>query len=192
MRWVTRRAESRLLGTRLASLTVGDSVVYASHGLGRVTLKETRNARDVECEVVVVEFREGLSVTLPLERAFEYLRPVSDEAELEQVRRVLRGSPVEAAVWQTRLRVAQEKVAVGSAIGLAEVIRNSARRDEEIRARGNGGMLSLAERGLYQKARQLLADEIGSSRGIESAEADAWIDEQLAVGSHLGAAPSPI
>jgi len=192
MRWVTRRAESRLLGTRLASLTVGDSVVYASHGLGRVTLKETRNARDVECEVVVVEFREGLSVTLPLERAFEYLRPVSDEAELEEVRRVLRGSPVEAAVWQTRLRVAQEKVAVGSAIGLAEVIRNSARRDEEIRARGNGGMLSLAERGLYQKARQLLADEIGSSRGIESAEADAWIDEQLAVGSDLGAAPSPI
>ena len=192
MRWVTRRAESRLLGTRLASLTVGDSVVYASHGLGRVTLKETRNAHDVECEVVVVEFREGLSVTLPLERALEYLRPVSDEAELEAVRRGLRGSPVEAAVWQTRLRAAQEKVAVGSAIGLAEVIRNSARREEEIQARGNGGMLSLAERGLYQKARQLLADEIGSSRGIESAEADAWIDEQLAQGSDRASAPSAI
>jgi RNA polymerase-interacting CarD/CdnL/TRCF family regulator len=42
------------------------------------------------------------------------------------------------------------------------------------------GGLSTNERQLYRKARQLLADELGASRGLEPAEADAWIDAQLA------------
>src|SRR5262249_17976850 len=80
--------------------------------------------------------------------------------------------------WQKRLRVIREKVAAGTAVGLAEVVRDSARR-EEIRTRGNGAKLSMAEQGLYHKARQLLADEIGCSLGIPTTAANDWIDEQL-------------
>jgi RNA polymerase-interacting CarD/CdnL/TRCF family regulator len=39
--------------------------------------------------------------------------------------------------------------------------------------------LSRGERELYLKSRQLLSREIGLARGLEPAEADAWIDEQL-------------
>jgi RNA polymerase-interacting CarD/CdnL/TRCF family regulator len=38
---------------------------------------------------------------------------------------------------------------------------------------------SSAERHLYLKARELLAQEVGASRGIEPAEADAWIIDQI-------------
>jgi hypothetical protein len=40
--------------------------------------------------------------------------------------------------------------------------------------------LSESERRLYMQARELLAREIGSARGLEQVEADAWIEEQVA------------
>jgi RNA polymerase-interacting CarD/CdnL/TRCF family regulator len=179
MRWVSgRREQSRPPEERLASLAVGDRVVYGSHGLGRVAVKETRVVAGAASEVVVVELGESLSVTLPLERALGCLRLVAGETELDDVRNVLRASVVDEQVWQKRLRVIREKVAAGTAVGLAEVVRDSARR-EEIRTRGNGAKLSMAEQGLYHKARQLLADEIGCSLGIPTTAANDWIDEQL-------------
>jgi RNA polymerase-interacting CarD/CdnL/TRCF family regulator len=41
--------------------------------------------------------------------------------------------------------------------------------------------LSAGERRLYLQARQLLAREICSARGVEQVEADAWIEAQLAL-----------
>ncbi len=64
--------------------------------------------------------------------------------------------------------------------GLAEVIRDASRRDERATARKEPGRLSLTERQLYLKARKLLADEIGASRGVDPSAADAWIGDQLA------------
>ena len=39
---------------------------------------------------------------------------------------------------------------------------------------------SLSEKALCVKARKLLSGEIGLARGLDRAEVDAWIDEQLA------------
>ena len=179
MRWGSRtRVQPRPPQERLTSLTVGDRVVYGSHGLGRVAVKETRAVSGAAREVVVVELGESLLVTLPLERALGCLRLVADEAEIEHVQKVLRGSVIDEQAWQKRLRVAREKVVDGTLVGLAEVVRDSACR--EARTRGGGAKLSTAEHGLYQKARQLLAAEIGCSLGIPTNAADDWIDEQLA------------
>ena len=68
---------------------------------------------------------------------------------------------------------------LGEAVGLAEVVRDGVRRQDKSAVRGGPAQLSLSERQLYLKARKLLADEIGASRGIEPAEADAWIAVQL-------------
>jgi len=172
--------QPRLPEERLAGLAVGDRVVYGSHGLGRVAVKETRAVAGAAREVVVVEFADGLSVTLPLERALGCLRLVAGDAEIEDVQRILRGSVIDEQAWQRRLRVAREKVVDGTPVGLAEVVRDSARREAEIRTRGAGAKLSTAEQDLYRKARQLLAAEIGCSLGIPTTAADDWIDEQLA------------
>jgi RNA polymerase-interacting CarD/CdnL/TRCF family regulator len=39
---------------------------------------------------------------------------------------------------------------------------------------------AISEKGLCVKARQRLSGEIGLARGLDRAEVDAWIDEQLA------------
>src|SRR5262245_6030952 len=191
MRWGSRtRVQPRPPEERLASLTVGDRVIYGSHGLGRVSVKETRAVGGAEHEVVVVELGDSLSVTLPLERALGCLRLVAGKAEIEAVQMVLRGSVIDEQAWQKRLRVAREKVVDGTPVGLAEVVRDSARREAEARARG-GAKLSTAEHGLYQKARQLLAAEIGCSLGIATNAAGDWIDEQLAEANDHASRPPP-
>jgi RNA polymerase-interacting CarD/CdnL/TRCF family regulator len=158
-------------GLRLA---VDDLVVYASHGVGRVSIRER--------ETVVLEFAEsGLSVTLPIERAVECVRPVSTEVEITGIGRTLgEADTVGQENWQRRLKTTRGKVTGGEVAGLAEVIRDASRRDERATARKEPGRLSLTERQLYLKARRLLADEIGASRGVDAPTADAWIGDQLA------------
>jgi RNA polymerase-interacting CarD/CdnL/TRCF family regulator len=190
MSWGSRtRVQPRPLEARLTSLTVGDRVIYGSHGLGRVAVKETRAVGGAAREVVVVELGESLSVTLPLERALGCLRLVADEAEIEDVQKVLRGPVIDEQAWQKRLRIAREKVVDGTPVGLAEVVRDSACR--EARTRGGGAKLSTAEHGLYTKARQLLADEIGCSLGIPTTAANDWIDEQLAESNDIASTKPP-
>ena len=155
-------------------LAVDDLVVYASHGVGRVAIRQP--------ETVVLEFAEGsLSVTLPIERARECVRPVSTEVEIASVGRTLGGAhAVSQENWQRRLKTARGKVTGGEAVGLAEVIRDASRRDDRAPARKEPGRLSLTEQQLYLKARKLLAGEIGASRGVDASAADAWIGDQLA------------
>jgi RNA polymerase-interacting CarD/CdnL/TRCF family regulator len=153
---------------------VGDLVVYASHGIGRVANRSQKT--------VVLEFEErGLSVTLPIERAAECVRAVSTEDEIANIGRTLGEADVASGEnWQRRLKTTRGKVTIGDATGLAEVIRDASRRDERAAARKEPGKLSLTERQLYLKARQLLADEIGAARGVDPAEADEWIGDQIA------------
>jgi RNA polymerase-interacting CarD/CdnL/TRCF family regulator len=98
-------------------LAVDDVVVYASHGGGRVAIRQQ--------ETVVLEFAEsGLSVTLPIERTVECVRPVSTEVEIASIGRTLgRADTVSQENWQRGLKTTRGKATGGEAAGLAEVIR---------------------------------------------------------------------
>ena len=165
------------------SLAVGDIVVYAGHGVGRVAIRGD--------QTVVLEFAtSGLTVILPVERALACIRPVSTEAELVSVGLALGAAdPDVHSNWQRRLKATRAKLTGGEAVGLAEVIRDASRRDERASARNEPGKLSLTERQLYIKARQLLANEIGASRGVDPAHADEWIAEQLTASGHQRRVP---
>ncbi|HEY4346398.1 MAG TPA: CarD family transcriptional regulator [Gaiellaceae bacterium] len=166
---------------RSTVITDGDMVVYGSYGIGKVEIRPSTNPKDEGRDVVVLELAAGLSVTLPLERASECLRPVCNEREMKTVQSTLRQawSPAEEP-WQRRIKTARAKLVDGEAIGLADVIRDGAHRQGRPTARGEVVKLSAHERELYLKARRLLAAEIGASRGIDEEAADAWIGEQLA------------
>jgi RNA polymerase-interacting CarD/CdnL/TRCF family regulator len=60
-----------------------------------------------------------------------------------------------------------------------KIIRDSMHREWRLPARGTKSQLSPGERELFVKARELLLNEIALARGVEPAEANAWIDEQL-------------
>jgi CarD family transcriptional regulator, regulator of rRNA transcription len=164
-------------GVRLA---VGDIVVYGSHGAGPVTARRTRDDRGMRQEVIVLALAGGLSIELPLERARELLRPLADESDMSRVQatlgadRALSGDP-----WLKRRRDSLAKLTSGDPIGLAEIIRDSARRESSRSAKGAKVELSPGERELFRKARQLLSTEIAFVRGVDPDQANTWIDQQL-------------
>src|SRR5262249_22016238 len=155
---------------------VGDTVVYASHGIGRVVAREQKPGGGAEDDCIVVDLDTGLRVTLSLQDAAERLRSVADEKELEDVRRTLVSDP--AALdkqWTKRTGESKAKLASGRPTELAELVRDGSRL-ERIR----GSQLPHGERRLYLQARELLIREIASARGLEQDEAEAWIEDQLA------------
>ena len=156
-------------------LTVGELVVYGGHGAGRVVAREERGSGEARREFVVLELAGSLTVTLPVTLARDYLRPLATEHEMRTVQQTLRSTaPATDLVWLKRHKATRAKVAAGEPIGLAEVVSDGARRYQ-----GDTMRLSMSERVLYQKARRLLADEIGLVHGIESSEAEGWIADQL-------------
>jgi CarD family transcriptional regulator len=152
-------------------------VVYASHGAGYVAARERRVVLGKRQEVVVLALAGGLSVELPMERADELLRPLVSEADMFRVQTTLGADhAANSDPWLKRRRESQAKLTGGDPIQLAEVIRDSAHREWALPAKSR---LSPGERDLFVKARQLLSTEIALARGVEPAEANAWIDEQL-------------
>ena len=86
-------------------------------------------------------------------------------------------------IWSKRLQHAQEKLRSGDPLDLAEIVRDGVKREQGRTATGTPIKLSTSERALHLKARELLSGEIEVARGIDRAEAEAWIDQQLAVSS---------
>ena len=159
-------------------MIVGEVVVYGGHGVGRITAAPASRAAGQQ--TVVLECSGGLTITLPLARAQQCLRPLSTEAELRLVQRTLRSaeSPFERT-WQRRVRATRGKLTEGLATGLAEVTRDGIHRERRQGADGPAGA-SPQERRLYLTARNLLATEISAARGIDHSEADDWIAAQVA------------
>lgn len=153
-------------------LAVGDLVVYASHGIGRV---ESREHHRDSGEMLVLVFESGLKVTLPLDRARDTLRSLSGEPELAEVQRTLGSdSPPAHEHWSRRHRNSQAKLVGGTVGGLAEIVRDGAHRERE---RVKGGAAPIRNQ-LYRAARKLLVAEVSAARGIEPDAADAWIVQQ--------------
>ena len=107
-------------------LEVGDVVVYAPLGVGRVATREKRLVDGMEREVIVLDLANDLSVTLFVENAHELLRPVLGEAGLRRVQETLQEDGVwSAEVWSTRLKDAEAKLRRGDPLELAEILRDA-------------------------------------------------------------------
>jgi RNA polymerase-interacting CarD/CdnL/TRCF family regulator len=155
-------------------------VVYRSHGAGRVAARESRVVLGARRDIVVLALAGGLRVELPVERANDLLRPISNESELSRVQEALGADQaVSSEPWLTRQRETLAKFVDGDPIGLAHIIRNSARREASRSTKGAKLQLSPWEREIATKARRLLSTEIALVRGVEPEEADLWIDRHL-------------
>jgi CarD family transcriptional regulator len=160
----------------VVKLSVGTVVAYPPHGVGRVVGREKKVVLGVEEEVVVIELGNDLSVTLPLARASELLRPPATEADLKKVQKTLReDGVVSEEIWSKRLAQAQEKLRSGDPLDLAEIVRDGVKREQGRTATGTP-----IKRALHLKARELLSGEIEVARGVDREAAEAWIDQQLA------------
>lgn len=161
-------------------LAVGDAVVYGTHGIGRIVARKKHVVRGVASEIVVLELAEGLTVTLPLERAREQLRPVASKADVSRVRATLRQDrSLSFDPWLSRRRETLEKLTAGTLAGLAEIVSEGAQRERLRLASGGPSRPPTAEREIFVKARCLLSGEIALALSLPPSAAEEWIDEQL-------------
>jgi CarD family transcriptional regulator len=158
-------------------VAVGDVVVYAAHGVGRVIAHARTRVAGTERDCIVVELATGLRVTLAIEEAAERLRPVAGDAEIEDIRRTLASHPSSRdGGWTRRISENKAKLASGRPIELAELVRDGGPIDGP----ASRPRQSHSERRVYLQARDLLVRELCSAQGIEPGAADAWIEAQIA------------
>ena len=162
---------------------VGDTVVYAGHGVGLVVAHEQKRVGDMDRDCVVVDLADGLRITLPLQEATERLRAVADKRELEDVRTTLASPAAERdEPWTKRIKESKAKLAAGRATDLAEIVRDGNRLERT----AGGARLSDGERRIYLQARTLLVRELCAARRVSEDEATTWIEAQLALPDESG------
>ena len=160
-------------------LLSGDSVVYGSHGLGRIVAREERVVLGAMQEILVLDLPGGLSVTLPVAQARDLVRRPLAKSDLVAVQETLREEhSLSEEGWLQRRRATNAKL-TGDPLALAEVIRDGARRQQRLMLRRPPSQLSPGEKDACLQARRLLSDEIALARGSDLDDADAWIEQQL-------------
>ena len=155
---------------------VGETVVYPHHGAATITKVTTRNIKGVDKKYITLRVHQSdLAIELPVENAeLVGVRDVIDSAGVEAVFAVLRSEPEEEATnWSRRFKANTEKMGSGDVYRISEVVRDLWRRDH---ATG----VSVGEKNMLTKARQILTSELALAQKSSDAEASAVLDGVLA------------
>jgi len=161
-------------GTAL-NLKVGESVVYPGRGVGQVSAIEEQEAAGFKLEVIVIEFlKEKAVIKIPTSRVGKQgLRRVSDNASIDKALEVMTGKARKSkTMWSRRAQELEAKINSGDIIQMAEVARDLHRLEGESEA-------SFSERGLYDTAVALIAQEVAATKQLTEQQASSLIQENL-------------
>lgn len=156
--------------------SVGDKVVCASHGAGKIVSVEQRQTLGRLREYLVITIPHSrMTVMIPVENAEFRLRKVISAGAVEEVLGILRCGTLKLPErWHDRSKCIREKLGTGDIHEVAEVVQYLAVRDAD---KG----LALGERQLYKKAKGILASEIMYARDLSAVEAAALVENVLGV-----------
>ena len=156
---------------------VGETVVYPQHGAALVEHIETRmvNGEKQAYLVLRIAAQQGLVVRVPVCKLDAIgVREVVDEDGLQRVLAVLSTETAEEpSNWSRRHRANTDKLRTGSAVKIAEVVRDLGRRRR-------AGHLSAAEEHTLTKAHRILASELAHCRQAVADQARKLLNEALA------------
>ena len=151
------------------SFTVGDHVVYPTHGVGRVTGVVTEEIAGHKLTLIVIEFEENRMVLrVPVAKARTAgLRKLSTRKAIDTALATLKGrARVKRTMWSRRAQEYEAKINSGDPVAIAEVVRDLHR---------NAGQpdQSFSERQIYEQAMDRLAAELAAIDGIDKPSAQA-------------------
>ncbi|MDY0096213.1 MAG: CarD family transcriptional regulator [Candidatus Vecturithrix sp.] len=153
--------------------TVGDKVVYPSHGVGRIEALEEKEiaGQKIQCFVLSILGKE-LKIIVPVSNSKKVgLRQIIDEEEVEKIFDILRDEINNMPPkWNKRYNFNMDKIRTGSIYEIAEVFKNLTRL-------GRKKELSFGERKMLDSTRELIVMEIAHSKRIGTAQAESLIDE---------------
>jgi CarD family transcriptional regulator len=151
------------------SFTVGDHVVYPTHGVGRVTGVVNEEIAGHKLTLIVIEFEENRMVLrVPVAKARTAgLRKLSTRKAIDTALATLKGrARVKRTMWSRRAQEYEAKINSGDPVAIAEVVRDLHR---------NAGQpdQSFSERQIYEQAMDRLAAELAAIDGIDKPAAQA-------------------
>jgi CarD family transcriptional regulator len=155
---------------------VGDIVVYPAHGVSEVEAIETREISGSKISFFILKVLDTeMTVMVPVTNVQNVgIRELIDNKGIQRVMNILkeRSVSVDNQTWNRRYREYMEKIKSGSAFEIAEVLR-----DLNILKRGKE--LSFGERKMYDTAKNLLVNEISTSKKIGKKDVEKMLLEAM-------------
>jgi len=155
---------------------VGDIVVYPAHGVSEVESIETREISGNKISFFILKVLDTqMTVMVPVTNVQNVgIRELIDNKGIQKVLNILkeRSVAVDNQTWNRRYREYMEKIKSGSAFEIAEVLR-----DLNILKRGKE--LSFGERKMYDTAKNLLVNEVSTSKKISKKEVEKMLLEAM-------------
>ena len=158
------------------SFQVGDSVVYPTHGVGKISAEENDIYGDVEVKVYVITFESNdMTLRIPKLRASKAgLRPLCSSEFLDKALDVLSGKKIKLhkGMWSKRVQQYESKINSGDIIAIAEVIK-------ELHSNVEKSERSYSEKIIYNDALGRLAGEYAATCKVQINEALTKINDKL-------------
>jgi CarD family transcriptional regulator len=158
------------------SFQVGDSVVYPTHGVGKISAEENDIYGDVEVKVYVIIFESNdMTLRIPKLRASKAgLRPLCTSEFLDKALDVLSGKKIKLhkGMWSKRVQQYESKINSGDIIAIAEVIK-------ELHSNVEKSERSYSEKIIYNDALGRLAGEYAATCKVQMNEALTKINDKL-------------
>jgi len=161
--------------TKKAAFSVGDHVVYPTHGVGLIEAIETQTFGGMELDLYVISFdRSRMTLRVPVTKATRSgLRKLSTKQEMQTALSTLKGrARVKRTMWSRRAQEYEQKINSGDPVSIAEVVRDlfrSASQPEQ----------SYSERQIYEQALERLACELAAIESIEPDAASQKVEKLL-------------
>ncbi len=154
----TKKTPKKKLSPKKIKLqySVGDFIVYPSHGVGEINDIQTFEIAEEKLEMYNVIFdKEKMTLKIPTIKAKEIgIRKVSSRNEMKKTLEILKGKPkIRRTMWSRRAQEYEAKINSGILTELTEVVRDLFRNS-------NQPEQSYSERQLYESARDRLAREV--------------------------------
>jgi len=166
---ITKKIPAKKLSPKKIKLqySMGDFIVYPSHGVGEVTDIQKFEIAEEKLEMYNVVFdKEKMTLKIPTIKAKEIgIRKVSSRNEMKKTLEILKGKPkVRRTMWSRRAQEYEAKINSGILTELTEVVRDLFRNSSQPEQ-------SYSERQLYESARDRLAREVAVVEKIDDDKA---------------------
>ncbi len=146
------------------SFSIGDHVVYPTHGVGKIVGEETQSIGDIELRVFVVAFdKEKMTLRVPVHRAQAAgLRHISSDDQIKKALGTLKGkAKISRGMWSRRAQEYEAKINSGNLVQIAEVVRDLHKNVDQSER-------SYSERMIYESALGRLAGEVAAAEEIDA------------------------
>lgn len=152
---------------RKNNFSVGEYVVYPTHGVGKIMGNEVEKIGEYELKLFVIAFeKDKMTLRVPVGRAEAAgLRSISSNDQIGRALATLKGrAKIARGMWSRRAQEYEAKINSGNLVAIAEVVRDLHKNVDQSER-------SYSERMIYETAMHRLSGEVAASERVDVKDA---------------------